>query len=424
MKKLKIAILSFPGNNCEVESLRSIKRCGMEAVFFKWNGSHKKLSDVDGYFIPGGFSYEDRGRAGMVAARDPLLAFLFEEAEKGKVIIGNCNGAQVLVESGLIPLNKGLRMSLARNVVDNEAVGFLNEWIWITPTCARDRCATSDWEGAMQLPIAHGEGRFVTKDKDVIEELKRNDQIAFSYCDSEGNVSDEAPICPNGSMFGAAGICNKEGNVVALMPHPERTIAGDPYFISMKNWIEEKRSITRASLFTVSTDELRPADEENKSNLNGMKLTDLEKRDVEIFIDTIIVNNEERTVEQAAKRIASDIKIKQSKYFSSKEMEPQQVLSILSLFNPNKEIAYIKRGQKVTKWNPDKKKEEVTQSPLEKGITIIRRDVPDTGAGILGKGAISGICYVLGNIKEQDLYTIKLLEVFSNPHSSTLSILR
>lgn len=405
----KVAVLSFPGNNCEVESLRSIRRCGMEAVFFKWNDSHDKLSDIDGYFIPGGFSYEDRGRAGMVAARDPLLAFLAEEAANGKVIIGNCNGAQVLVESGLIPLDKGLRMSLARNVVENEAVGFLNEWIWITPTCKRDRCATSDWEGAMQLPIAHGEGRFATKDKDVIEELKRNDQIAFSYCDSDGNVSDDAPICPNGSLFGAAGICNKEGNVVALMPHPERTIVGDPYFISMKNWVENGRG------GGLSADLLE---------LNDIKLSDHEKRDTEIFIDTIIVNNEERTIEQAARRVASDIQIKQLKYFSSKEMKPQEVLSILSLFNPNKEIAYIKRGQNVTKWNPDSKQEEETSSPLQKGITVLRRDDPDTGSRILGKDAISGICYVLGNINEQQLCTGKLSEVFANPHASTLSVFR
>ncbi|MCF7844746.1 MAG: phosphoribosylformylglycinamidine synthase I [Kiritimatiellales bacterium] len=406
---IKIAIPSFPGNNCEVESLRSIKRCGMEAVFFKWNDSHEKLEDIDGYFIPGGFSYEDRGRAGMVAARDPLLAFLAEEASKGKVIIGNCNGAQVLVESGLIPLDKGLRMSLARNVVDNESVGFLNEWIWITPTCAQDRCATSNWEGAMQLPIAHGEGRFTTRDKDVIAELKQNDQIAFSYCDAQGNVSDEAPICPNGSLFGAAGICNKEGNVVALMPHPERTIAGDPYFISMRNWIEQGRG-GGLSADTFESKEVA--------------LSDHDKRDTEIFIDTIIVNNEERTVEQAARRVASDISVKQLKYFSSKEMEPQQVLSILSLFNPNKEIAYIKRGSNVTKWNPDTKQEESSNSPLEKGIALLRRDDPDTGAGTLGKEAMSGICYVLGNINEQQLYTSSLLEVLSNPHASILSMLR
>ncbi|MDD5739429.1 MAG: phosphoribosylformylglycinamidine synthase I, partial [Candidatus Peribacteraceae bacterium] len=236
----RIAVLSFPGNNCEVESLRAVKQAGMEAVFFKWNDSKEKLKDIDGYFVPGGFSYEDRGRSGMVAARDPLLAFLHEENERGKAIIGNCNGAQILVESGLIPLDRGLKMSLARNALNNEAVGFINEWVWITPTCKRDRCATADWEGVMHLPIAHGEGRFTTKDKDVWQELKKNDQMAFSYCDASGHVSDDPVVTPNGSEFAIAGLCNPNGNVVALMPHPERTENGKPYFDSMKRWIERR----------------------------------------------------------------------------------------------------------------------------------------------------------------------------------------
>jgi phosphoribosylformylglycinamidine (FGAM) synthase-like amidotransferase family enzyme len=88
----------------------------------------------------------------------------------------------------LIPLDANLRMSLARNAVRHkdtfEAVGFLNEWIWITPTCKRDRCASSDWSGVMQIPIAHGEGRYVTREKDLIQELEKNDQIAFRYCNA------------------------------------------------------------------------------------------------------------------------------------------------------------------------------------------------------------------------------------------------
>ena len=151
MKIPKIAVLSFPGNNCEVESIRAVRRAGMVPVFFRWNDDTEKLKNVDGYFIPGGFSYEDRGRAGMVAARDPLMDFIRSEAKEGKPVIGNCNGAQILVESGLIPLGDQLQMCLARNVVDGEAVGFLNEGIFIIPTCARNRCATSDWEGVMTL---------------------------------------------------------------------------------------------------------------------------------------------------------------------------------------------------------------------------------------------------------------------------------
>ncbi|KKW40802.1 MAG: Phosphoribosylformylglycinamidine synthase I [Candidatus Peregrinibacteria bacterium GW2011_GWA2_54_9] len=240
MQTPKIAVLSFPGNNCEVESIRAVRRAGMDALYFRWNDDTEKLKDVDGYFIPGGFSYEDRGRAGMVAARDPLMDFIRSEAKEGKPVIGNCNGAQILVESGLIPLGEQLQMCLARNVVGGEAVGFLNEWVFITPTCARNRCVTSDWEGVMTLPIAHGEGRFVTKDSGLIDELRKNDQIAFSYCDAQGNVSEDPVTTPNGSAFAIAGICNPAGNVVALMPHPERTEGGSPYFVSLKRWVQNK----------------------------------------------------------------------------------------------------------------------------------------------------------------------------------------
>ena len=142
MSKPRLAILSFPGNNGDTENLRCLRRCGFDTFVFRWNDSREKLKDCDGYFIGAGFSYEDRGRAGMVAARDPLFTFLHEEADQGKVIIGHCNGCQMLVESGLIPCNNDLRMCMARNVAAEQAVGFLNEWIWITPSCDRQRCAT------------------------------------------------------------------------------------------------------------------------------------------------------------------------------------------------------------------------------------------------------------------------------------------
>jgi phosphoribosylformylglycinamidine synthase subunit PurQ / glutaminase len=301
MSASRIAIVSFPGNNCEVESLRAIKEAGMEAVFFRWNDDRAKLRDVDGYFIPGGFSYEDRGRSGMVAARDPLMDFIAQEAEEGKVVIGNCNGAQIIVESGLIPLGGGLDMSLARNVVSGRAVGFLSEWIWITPACKPDRCATSDWTGNMHLPIAHGEGRFTTRDRDLLRELQKNDQIAFRYCDEQGNSSEDAAVTPNGAMYAIAGICNPAGNVVALMPHPERTPNGAPYFAAMKKWITEKKQKSQKS---------------QKIQRRGYSFNTLNIADpfpVELFIDTVITNNEERTVEAAARRVIPQICVKQLK---------------------------------------------------------------------------------------------------------------
>jgi phosphoribosylformylglycinamidine synthase len=402
----RIAVLSFPGNNCEVESLRAVKEAGMEAVFFKWNDSKEKLKDIDGYFIPGGFSYEDRGRAGMVAARDPLMAFLHEENERGKVIIGNCNGAQVLVESGLIPLDHGLRMSLARNAIRDEAVGFLNEWVWITPTCKRDRCATSDWEGTMHLPIAHGEGRFTTKDKDVWEELKKNGQMAFSYCNEQGKVSDDPAVTPNGSMYAIAGLCNSAGNVVALMPHPERTPNGKPYFESMRGWIEGRRKAERA---------------EKAEKAERWDVPSRVPRKTEIFVGTIITNNEERTVEQAARRVVSRLKLTQLKYLSPGKASAESILRHLRYFNPNKEWALVRKGSAFFRWDAERKKLVPTErSPLAEAVTLLRRDEPDTGASALGEGSETGICYICRGVAEKELLKREVLEVFANPHASTL----
>ena len=382
----------------------------MQPEFFRWNDDSAKLVEADGYIIPGGFSYEDRGRSGMVAARDPVMEVIREQSTKGKPVIGICNGAQVLVESGLIPLSDGLRMSLARNVVAGEATGFLNEWVFITPTCAKDRCATSNWDGPMQLPIAHGEGRFTTKDKDLLTELKTNDQLAFSYCDKEGHVSEDPLVTPNGSVYAVAGICNPEGNVVALMPHPERSKAGDSYFESLRQWIEEKRSYKLKST------------NYQLSNSCFDEITTRTAKGTEIFIDTIITNNEERTVEQAARRIVPSLTLKQLKYFAVPKNNPQAVLDSIALFNPNKEIAYIRRGGEFVKWNADAKKEEPTSDLFANAKVLLRRDEPDTGAVTIGGGE-TGICYVVSGVDAEGIKKPALLEIFANPHASTLEIL-
>ncbi len=331
MKNPVIAIPTFPGSNGEVDNMKTLKRCGFDPFIFRWNDSTEKLQNVDGYFFGAGFSYEDRGRSGMVAARDPLFRFIHEEAAAGKVIIGNCNGAQVLVESGLIPLGHELQMCLAHNAIRGsigewKPVGFLNEWVWITPSCDKDRCATSGWSGVMHVPIAHGEGRFTTRDKDLLKELQSNNQIAFRYCNQDGEVSELFPITPNGSLYAIAGICNPEGNVVALMPHPERSILGDPYFHSMRHWIEHHRPHAKKNAVGPVHDS--PTSVPSKTPMP-----------IEIFIDTIITNNEERTVEQAAKRYLSGLDLKQYKYVGLQVNIVTDILSKLSFFNPHKEIA-------------------------------------------------------------------------------------
>lgn len=408
-KKPLFAIPSFPGSNGEVDNLRVLKRCGFDCFVFRWNDSLERLKDVDGYFFGAGFSYEDRGRSGMVAARDPLFDFMRKEAEKGKVIIGNCNGAQVLVESGLIPLGDGLRMCLARNAIREggswKSPGFLNEWVWITPACAPDRCATSDWTGAMHIPIAHGEGRFVTRDKDLIQELEKSGQVAFRYCDASGKASAEASVTPNGSTGGIAGICNEEGNVVALMPHPERTELGDRYFRSVLKWIESSK-LKKASV--------------RKADASPMKLKNRAPMPVEVFIDTIITNNEERTVEQAARRIAKGLRLKQYRYVGLSEDRAEELLSSLSFFNPHKEIAFVRTRGEFQKWNSDRRKFEKALHPVLKGLPLLRRDEPDIAGAALGAGSETGVCYDCRDVEEKNVLVSDVCEVFCNPHSSTL----
>ncbi len=404
-KDIIIAIPSFPGNNCEVESIRSLKRVGIKPLFFRWNDDRSKIKDVDGFFIPGGFSYEDRGRAGMIAGRDSLLDEIGRQAEEGKVVIGNCNGAQIVVESGLIPLGNGLKMCLAQNIVKNESVGFLNEWVWVKPVCPADRCATSNWSKPIHMPIAHGEGRFTTKDKDLLKELEDNNQLAFKYCNEKGEVSQDPIVTPNGSVYAVAGICNPAGNVVALMPHPERTLDGDPYFISLKRWIERKQDLS--SLQAISY------------KLQAIKVEPAPSRNIEIFIDTIITNNEERTVETAVRRNIPNLSLKQLKYLSPDNKKPEELLTDFSLFNPNKEIAYIREGENVFIWNSDSKiAEKCINNPIN-GFMLLRINQPDTGAMAIGGGK-TGICYVLSNVTKDEVINSCALTVFANPHSSTL----
>ncbi len=410
MKKPVIAIPSFPGSNGEVDNVKTLKRCGFDAFVFRWNDSTKKLANVDGYFFGAGFSYEDRGRSGMVAARDPLFDFIRAEAAKGKVVIGNCNGAQVLIESGLIPLGDSLRMCLAHNAYkENEqwvSPGFINEWVWITRSCSKGRCATSYWDDVMHIPIAHGEGRFITTDPACIAELEKNDQIAFQYCTKQGVVDENPPITPNGSMRAIAGICNKEGNVVALMPHPERTPLGDNYLLSIHTWLKEKKNTTSKYLRTLG---------------HSVTLPVRAHRPCELFIGSLITNNEERTVEQAARRLTPSLRLKQWKYISVPNVAVAETqLCSLSSFNPNKEVAFARIQSDMYQWNSATKILEKTTKVVLRGISLLRRNCPDTGLAQLGNDAETGICYDCREVEEEDILRSDLLEIFYNPHASTL----
>ena len=223
-KKPTIAVIYFPGNNCEEESLRAVIATGMDGKIVRWN-QRKGIEKYDGYVIPGGWGYEDRIRAGVIMAKDPVFDIIKKEAENGKPVLGICNGAQALVECSMVPaLKNKVEMALAPN--KNPFVsGYYCTWVYIKSEHEGNKCVFTkftDKNEVFQIPIAHGEGRFTTKDSELISKLIKNNQIIFRYSTKDGKIEDVFPTNPNGSIYNIAAICNKNGNVMAIMPHPER----------------------------------------------------------------------------------------------------------------------------------------------------------------------------------------------------------
>ena len=222
--KGKVAIIQFAGVNCEYETADAVRSVGLEAALFRWNEDPDLLDGSVALILPGGFSYQDRIRAGVVAAKDRIMDKVSELAYLGRPVLGICNGAQVLVEAGLIPGIHWERvdLALAPNVMADRE-GYYCSWVHL-----RTESSTCIWTGTFSegevipIPIAHAEGRFVTQDMEVLEEIKRGRQIVLRYCSGGGEIDAAFPVNPNGSLENMAGVCNPVGNVLAMMPHPER----------------------------------------------------------------------------------------------------------------------------------------------------------------------------------------------------------
>ena len=206
---MRFGVITFPGSNGDHDALSAIELGLKQDVAPVWH-KDRSVEGFDVLIVPGGFSYGDYLRAGAIARFSPIMDAVVEFASQGGPVLGICNGFQVLAEAGLVP------GSLLRNA----NLSFSCRWVHVRVETTRTAFSTGIGEReVLHLPIAHGEGRyFVTPEELAI--LEANNQVVFRYCDPDGKIGLESN--PNGSTDAIAGVCNRAGNVVALMPHPER----------------------------------------------------------------------------------------------------------------------------------------------------------------------------------------------------------
>jgi phosphoribosylformylglycinamidine synthase subunit PurQ / glutaminase len=206
---VKFGVIVFPGSNCDHDAYHVISKHVGQPVDFIWHRD-TDLRGYDAVIIPGGFSYGDYLRAGALARFSPVMNSVKEFAAKGNLVLGICNGFQILCEAGLLP------GALIRNRELHFVCAHVNVRVESTRTPFTHELKPGS---ILSLPIAHAEGNYVCDDQ-TLAELQHEDRIIFRYCDRDGLITDEANS--NGSRDNIAGICNRERNVLGLMPHPER----------------------------------------------------------------------------------------------------------------------------------------------------------------------------------------------------------
>lgn len=334
----------------------------MEAEEFLWNRNPEDLAHFDGYFIVGGFSYEDRSRAGIVASLDPLMPRIKAEAKKGKLVLGICNGAQILVETGMVPglADDALGMALA----ENRPPHFYNAWIEMKLTAPPGSSAFTKHlkpDQSFRIPVAHGEGRFMIP-PELLFEMKQKHLDAFRYF----------PVSPNGAVDNLAAVTNAAGNVMAMMPHPERTPDGQPIFTSMRDSIADEKKITSTAplYWKPTTHRIEPFRPTPGKTLTAVEL--------------LITDNAASTVEATLRRQGFPIRIKRA-------------------------VAWETAGEPA--YNPRKERMVEAQS-LGNTRILIRAKDDETDRGVLW-----GISFDAGATPEDIFPKLLATNIFFNPYS-------
>ncbi len=207
----KIGVIVFPGSNCDHDAYHAMKHIMNADTRFLWH-KDTDLKNIDLLIVPGGFSYGDYLRSGAIARFSPIMNAVQDYVKQGRPVLGICNGFQILLEAGLLP----------GTMLHNEKLRFIckNVHLRVESTASAFTSGLKKGE-VLEIPVSHGEGNYFIDDEGL-EELQQNDQVAFRYCDSGGNVTPVANI--NGSFWNIAGITSRQGNVLGMMPHPERAM--------------------------------------------------------------------------------------------------------------------------------------------------------------------------------------------------------
>lgn len=210
---MRVAVITFPGSNSDHDSYSAVKYCLNEEVEYVWH-QETELSGFDLVVLPGGFSYGDYLRGGAIAQFSPIMSAVKQFVADGGFALGICNGFQILTESTLLP----------GALIRNRSLRFLGQWTYLRVENNQTQFTTRyQKHQVIRVPIAHGEGNFYVDDN-TLAEIEDNNRVVFRYCDREGNVNEATN--PNGSRNSIAGIVSSAGNVLGMMPHPERAADG------------------------------------------------------------------------------------------------------------------------------------------------------------------------------------------------------
>ena len=206
---MNFVVLQFPASNCDQDAIHALRDVLGHSARYVWH-KETSLGDADAVIVPGGFSYGDYLRCGAIARFSPVMQAVQQFAVNGGLVLGICNGFQVLCEAGL----------LSGALIRNRSLQFRCEQVYLKTLTTDSPFTNRIPEGKLlKIPIAHGEGCYFA-DEGTLNNLKANNQILWQYCNANGEVTEQAN--PNGSLWNIAGICNERRNVAGLMPHPER----------------------------------------------------------------------------------------------------------------------------------------------------------------------------------------------------------